>query len=82
VFNFSCKICDCTDQEIKTTDYQTFVKCVQCGYVTVFDNEDIEASPELCKECETELYSESLDDENYLLICPTCNTSKVISLNV
>lgn len=42
VFNFTCKICDCTDQEIKTTDYQTFVKCVQCGYVTVFDNEDID----------------------------------------
>lgn len=42
MFNFTCKICDSNDKTIQTTDYQTVVQCNQCGYITVFDHEDID----------------------------------------
>ena len=42
MFNFTCKICDSDDKTIQTTDHQTVVQCNQCGYVTVFDHEDID----------------------------------------
>jgi len=42
VFNFNCKICDHTDKIVKTTDLQTIVECLQCGYITVFENEDLD----------------------------------------
>jgi len=82
VFNFGCKVCDSTDKTIETTDYQTIVQCNQCGYVTTFDNEDLEQVPHICSTCGSATESETVSDDMYIEICHSCGKTESFAMDV